>query len=154
VAGAEIIDGDADAGIAVATYLLAHMRPLVQQHALGNLDDDAARIYAVITDHGQPFVAFIGAVAELARRLVDADLQAGMAIAIPDGQLLERSLQDPVAEAPDQAQFLGHADELAGHDQPAQGMAPAYQGLELRRRPRRSDDGLIVQLELIVPHGG
>jgi hypothetical protein len=43
IAGAEIVDGDLDAGGAEVAQALGHLGPLVEQQAFGDLDDQAHR---------------------------------------------------------------------------------------------------------------
>ncbi|KQV49488.1 hypothetical protein ASC95_18005 [Pelomonas sp. Root1217] len=78
---------------------------------------------------------------------VQADLRPG--VHLPAGLV-----DDPVAEAVDEAEALGDGDEQARTQQAALGMVPADQGLDAADLPMQAIDlGLVVELQLPLLDG-
>jgi hypothetical protein len=145
VAGAEVVDGQADAeGLDLAEQRQA-LFGLRHQHGFGDFDDelpgfDAAFGKGVLegVEEAGPF--------DLRRGDVDRDGQAGVPGALPGGELPAGFADGPVAEFDDQAGFFGDGDEAAGHEQAEAGVAPAHEGFE-------ADDAGVVEtsyLRLVV----
>ena len=92
--------------------------------------------------------------AELARAHVDGEPQASEErIFRPSRELGAGGLQDPVADAEDQAGLLGERNELHGRDQPARRVLPAHQRLGADRLAGAVHLHLVVQPQLAARGG-
>ena len=104
VAGAEVVERDADAQLAQAMQRRDRRRAGLQ-HVLGQLDLQALRRQAVPAQ--QAFQALDEvAVEELLRRDVDRDARARPRPALPERSRLDGAAQRPVADVGDQAGLL------------------------------------------------
>jgi hypothetical protein len=78
----------------------------------------------------------------------------GRAQGAPVQDEVDGALEHPGADGVDEAQFLGHRDELVRGDLPAGGVVPAQQGFGLAHRAAgQVQDGLEVQRQLPFGEG-
>ncbi|GEM_PF-2133190 len=150
---AEIIDGHLDAGIAEGQQFILDERLLSQQQALGDFRDDVLAGQLQGLQQPDPIQVLGAAVAELHRRLVDADSQ----VVTNDGQpflgILRCPQEDPAADLHNRPDVLGDRDEHRGTDETVGGVPPAQQRLGLVDSARgQLHDRLVVILELIERH--
>src|SRR5690606_21712936 len=124
IAGAEIVERDAEAFRAQPPERSAHGLVLIEYDTFGHLELELAWADPGLAhDRAEPVGKAL--VAELGRRHVDRDGQLG-----PLARDRAGFVQDPVAERGDQAGFLGHGHEDLGRDPAAARMVPAEQRLE------------------------
>ena len=90
-------------------------QPVVAEPGLGQRRGDRRRQVLVLQDGG---------------RQVDRDRQR-QALGCPAGSLVDGLLQHPRGERVDQPALLGERDELGRRDDPAYGMHPAHQCLDV-----------------------
>jgi len=147
--GAEVVDGDHQAGRVqlveqrTLPMLVAHYR------GLGQLDAELARREAVALDLGDDRLRQVAA-PELAGRNVECE--AGLAPeGGPRGGLAAQLFDDPVADSVDQPGLLGHGDEGPGRHEAVLGVLPAHEGLQRMQAPvADAEDGLVVQPQLVL----
>src|SRR5262249_27458757 len=128
VAGAEVVDRDAHAlGAQRADHRL-HLRGVAHQHALGELELEAAPGKAVVAEAVRDAVDQSGPL-ELARRQVHRDPELRPARGPPGRQLLARARQHPLADRDDPAVLLEQRDELPRRNDGPARPVPAQQRL-------------------------
>ncbi len=122
------------------------MLALVDQHRLGDLELDQARVYIVPDDLLAKVIGNI-AMVELDRRQVDsnADIQP---LLPPVQYVLADLSNDPFTQRNDQSIFFCRADESARQHQALQGIVPAQQCFDADHPAvARIDDRLVMQIE-------
>src|SRR5262245_40295612 len=150
VAGAEVVDRDAHAELLELLQRRQHRLAVVHQHALGQLDHEAARVDARDAEGLLHVGADVG-LRELDRGDVDADadLAALGQVRLPDLHLAAGLRQHPAAERDDLARLLRDRDEFARADHAALGVLPADERLDAEQVARvQLDDRLVEQQEL------
>src|SRR2546423_1793539 len=132
VAGAEVVHGEADAGVAQALEDLLRARRVGEHARLGELELEDARVEAVAIqqprDLGRKLV-----VEDVPHRDVHGDRQVEALLA-PARALLERLLDDEERERPDEAGVLCDGDEDVGRDEAALRVLPADERLDAAHR--------------------
>ncbi|RMS60168.1 hypothetical protein ALP65_04561, partial [Pseudomonas aeruginosa] len=153
VAGAEVVDGDAD----------AHRRQLLEDHQagigiahggrFGHLEDQVAGLQAVAQECVAHRVDQAG-MGELQGRKVHRDVPLRMPAVQPEAHLPAGFVEHPLADLHDQAGLFRQRQELAGGDQPVLRMLPAQQRFHADHRSvRRQYLGLVVQDQLPALQG-
>ena len=151
--GAEIVQREPHATIADLVHLGDCIFDAVEQHALGQLQFESLRIGATAVQAAQHQIDKLRRV-ELACADVHRQAQVGRGRVLrPQQQLCAGRLQHPLADAPDQAGFLGQRNELARGDDAALRMDPAQQAFGASDLALQIDLGLEIQLELLLLHG-
>ncbi len=125
VTRAEVVEGKAHAPCLQGTHLGDDVLDIVEQHALGELQLEIARVRAASGENGQHLVDEV--------RLpklpgTDVDRNRETLPPRPGGpqcRLGAGGLQHPQTEGQDQAGFLGNRDELGGRDGATLLMLPA-----------------------------
>ena len=147
VAGAEIVERRADAGVLQADEDVARARRIVEQRAFGDLGQQPRRVQAGTRQQpGQPGVE-IG-VAEMQRG--DVDGQVGVGLGEPGGALAAEREHAPVDRL-DHAAFLGDLQERRRAEHAAAGVVPAQQRLVADDLARgQAHHRLEIRLELVL----
>src|SRR4051812_8310659 len=155
VAGAEVVEQDADAERAERLERRAGRGDVLEQHALGDLEAEAAGLEAAARERALHLGEELRA-GELAARDVDGDAEVGgvrEALA-PGGDLGGRLLEHPLAERCDEAGLLGQADELGRCDDAVAGAIPADERLDADQALVGDvEDRLVVDAELLALDG-
>ena len=156
VAGAEVVDGEADPEPAELVQDVAGPLDVDHQCALGDLEPDAARVERRAGQGIADLLDELGA-AELPGREVDGDRQAVGALAetlLPGRQLLHGPVHHQLPDGDDEPGVLRQLDEVGGRDDAPLGMVPAHQRLEAGQ-PARAElhDGLEEEGELVAVDG-
>ena len=150
VAGSEVVHRHAQAERAQFLELDDRDLGVLDQHRLGDLEHQQARIQARLLQG----IAYVGdhiAVLELPDGQVDADVERRIAgpQALYGHRLHACLAQHPAADRDDQPGLLGERDEVSGGDQAALGVVPAQQRLHPGDvAVGQPHDRLVVQLEL------
>ncbi len=153
LAGAEVVDGDADADLLQLAHGIHRHLDVLHGHRLGNLEFDPGGIAGVLphdaVDH--PGEAEL---LELWRRDVDPDPHRRQAGVPPVSQVVADAAQNPFADRNDESRLLAQADEVARRDQPPRRMVPPDQRFERDDfLPVAVEDRLIVKDQLIALEG-
>src|SRR3954469_19712271 len=155
VAGAEVVEQDADAELAQALERRARRGDVLEEDALGDLEAEAAGLEAAARERPLHLAEELGP-GELAARHVDGDAEVGgvrEALA-PGGDLGGRLLEHPAAERRDEAGLLGQADELGRADDAVAGTVPADERLDADQALVGDvEDRLVVDAELLALDG-
>ena len=142
IAGAEIVERNADAERAQRFEPLQGLLRVFDQNAFGHFEDDARRRNAAFGNDGGDKVDQL-AVADLDRRQVHRHGQVRPAHAIA-----QRAAQHEFAELGHQAALLGERDEDRRPNGAARRMGPAQQRLDPDHGAAgRGDHGLIMHVE-------
>ena len=87
-------------------------------------------------------------------RQIDGDLHV-QARVLPGADLPYRLVDHPAGQRLDEPRLFGEGDERGGRQQAPRRMVPPHEGLDFGHLAARSgDDGLIMEDELILFHGG
>ena len=149
IAGAEIVDRQAQAHAIDLPQNFQGMLAVLHQRRLGDLEFQQRRIDARFTHHGADR-RHQALVHELARRQVHRQGHGLQALALPGHALLARLAHDPFAHRYDQAVFLHDGNEAVRQHQALAGTAPAQQHFHAMQAARGDiDDGLVKQFELL-----
>ena len=129
IAGAEIVDGDAQAQALEVGEGLHGAGHVLHQRALGQLQFQTGwRNTAVFENRGDARVQIT--FGELPGREVDRDLRYTDLGRVPAFQLATGFGQDPVTDLHHQPQFFQHRNEVVWRHQSASRVLPAQQGLD------------------------
>ena len=147
VAGAEVVDRQADPEIVQPEQVSPRAVGIVHDRGLGELEGEPGRIDPPF---GQQRADGLGQllVVQAAGREVDrdADLEARL---LPVRQLAERGIEAPAGERLDQAGLLGVRDELVGQDRALVRVAPAGERLDaVDRAGQQVELGLELERQL------
>ena len=149
VAGAKVIERKADAVVLELLHFFNHAFDVSQQHALGQLQQQAVRAGIAARQRCQHLRDKVGLM-KLPGADVDRHFQrAQQGVGLPAGQGGAGAAQHPLANRQNQPALLGQRNEQARRDKAALRVLPAQQGLG-------ADDasvghlGLVVELELPV----
>jgi hypothetical protein len=149
VAGAVVVDRDAQPEHVERLEDLAGALGVDHDHALGDLELERARGHLVLGE--QPFDPFGQRLVEqIGRRQVDgdADVEAGPA---PARELSRGGLEHELGERAHEAALLHERQEGVRVEQPAGGMLPAHERLRTERGSGHDVDlRLVVQDELVL----
>ena len=149
IAGAEIVDRQAQAHAIDLPQNLQRMLAVLHQRRLGDLEFQQRRIDARFPQHGADG-RHQALVHELARRQIHRQGHGLQALALPGHALLARLAHDPFAHRHDQAVFLHDGNEAVRQHQAMAGTAPAQQHFHAMQAARGDiDDGLVKQFELL-----
>ena len=146
IAGAEIVDRDADAERLQPQQGLLHLHQIRHQHALGQLELEPLAGEAGVAQHLLHRLDEVARL-ELHARQVHRHRRTVEHAAGPALGTARRLVQRPAADRQHQAALLGDRDELVRQQQAAARMAPADQRLA-------ADEGTVAgaQLRLEVQH--
>ncbi|MPN33846.1 hypothetical protein SDC9_181338 [bioreactor metagenome] len=147
IAGTKIVDGHRQPRIAHGPHLGGDPGRVLHHHALGDLELKLGRgktmAFDALGDHLHHILA-----AEVVRRQVERHAQVGEAGIPPLSKLPAGTLQHPMADVADHADFLGHRYEGCRADLAVGRVVPAQQRLHADNTlALQADLGLIVQLE-------
>ena len=132
VAGAEVVDGDAQARVAERAQDARRVLGVVHQLALGDLELDQRRIDPRAIDDGADAHVEVE-LAELPRRQVHRDRQQLGPRGLPGAQVRARLAQHPFADRHDQSALLEDRDEVRRRDDAAGRVVPTQQRLGAAR---------------------
>ncbi|RMS43781.1 hypothetical protein ALP65_04634 [Pseudomonas aeruginosa] len=153
IAGAEVVDRQADAQLAEAFEQRDGLVDVVHQRVLGHLQFEEARRQPGLLQRMTDFVDQAGP-AEIAGAAVDRHPQPFVAGQVQAAQVAAGASQHPVVELVDHAVGFGQADESVRTEQALGRMAPAHQCLQLvYLAVGEGEDRLVVQLQLVVAQG-
>ena len=141
VAGPEVVEHQPDPELPQPPERADPRLGLVHQHALGDLDLEAARIQSGLVEDGRDLVDEVR-LDELASRQVDRheQLRTVRPRIAPGSGLPAGGLEHPAAERQDEAGLLGQRDEGDRRHEATYGMLPADERLE-------ADDALGGQVD-------
>ena len=147
VAGAEVVDQDADSAGTQGVEVIDRRSVRMGEHALGDFEADAVARDRAAVDDGKEFGRQVGT-GELARGEVDADAQRGIdrQLARPCLNIRASLFQHDRPDVVDEVERLGERDEFSRREQAERRVRPAYQGLE----PGRAQAGELD--DRLVPH--
>ncbi len=129
-AGAEVVEGDADAERAQRGELVADAREVDERAALDHLELEPARRQAAARE-GLEDGAAQARVDEAARRQVDRDaLRRRTAALVPGAQRPRRLAEDPQVELDDEPAVLRGRDERPGTERAEPRVVPPHQRLD------------------------
>src|SRR5690348_7553938 len=128
VAGAEVVDRDADARLRERAHGTDGVIRILHQLALGDLELDHLRRHARRVEELADARRKVE-LAELPCREVHCNRQRPRAAALPLADVGARLAQHPFAHRDDEAAILEDRNELSGRDDAAGGMLPAQQRL-------------------------
>ena len=145
VAGAEVVDRDADAERAQATDDRLRLGRVGDDRALGDLQHQAIAGELPLLQEGRHVVRQ-RLLVEVPHRKVDRNRQP-VAVGVPLLDLAERLVEHELRDRVDQPGLLGQRDEVEGRHESARRVTPADQRLDARQRARAH-----VHLRLVVQH--
>jgi hypothetical protein len=150
--GAEVVEGEAEAGIVEGMEGMSAAGVLEEGLAFGGFEDDAMGWEAVMT--GQLAELFgIGGVEELSFGDIEGEID-GETGGLPFGQLPEGLFEDLPAEFGDQAAGFGDGDEMGRGDPAELVIVPAGEGFEGADGAGAGvNDGLVVDLDTVLLEG-
>ena len=149
IAGAKIVDRDADAELADLGEARGRLREILHDVAFGQLQlQPVGRQISQCQRVGHGFHEI--APFKLQCRHVDRNAGGAVTGFVPAGSFETGPADHPRSDIDDQTGFLGDRDELLGRDGPVDGMPPGEQRLQALHLPVHADHGLIKQLEFLM----
>ena len=148
VAGAEVVDGEADAEGFESGQGASEVLDVVHEDAFGHLQAQIRRDGPRYAQHVLDQTGDVGC-QHLADGEVDGDGHVG-ADGLPSDELAAGFFEDPGADGHDEAGLFGQGDELVGADQAPVGVLPAQEGFGADHGAGgQVDHGLVVDDELL-----
>ncbi len=153
IAGAEIVDGHADAARVKRIHHRHRRLRVLHRDRLGQFQFQAVRGQPGLAQYARHHFPQTG-LAELHRRQIDRHHAVLPTLRQPCHPLRRRGAQHPFADLDDLAAILGHRDELRRRDRPELGMVPAQQSFGADQATVLDGDlRLVVQHEFVALDG-